>query len=114
MTLLPVFVAGLLLGILAYSNATQLNVLFLMVEDLRPEFNQAYGQDNLVTPNLDRFTKTSLTFDRAYVQYSHCSPSRNSFMSGRSPQVTGVYNFLDDFREKGKIMVLMLSKSLVQ
>ena len=80
----------------------QMNVLFLMVDDLRPEFNQAYGQNDLVTPNLDRFTKSSLTFDRAYVQFSHCSPSRNSFMSGRSPQVTGVYNFLDDFRESGK------------
>ena len=78
-----------------------LNVLFLMVDDLRPEFNRAYQQKTLVTPNLDSFAETSLTFDRAYVQYSHCSPSRNSFMTGRSPQTTKVYNFIDDFREEG-------------
>ena len=81
--------------------AGALNVLFIMIDDLRPEFNQAYWQDLLVTPHLDKFAASSLTFDRAYVQYSHCSPSRNSFMSGRSPQTTGVYNFIDHFREKG-------------
>jgi iduronate 2-sulfatase len=73
----------------------------IVVDDLRPELSAAYGQTMLVTPNLDAFTKTALTFSRAYVQYSHCSPSRNSFLSGRSPQTTGVYNFIDDFREVG-------------
>ena len=33
------------------------------------------------------------------MQYSHCSPSRNSFLSGRRPQTTGVYNFIDSFRQ---------------
>ncbi len=78
-----------------------MNVLFIMVDDLRPEFSEPYGQKRMVTPNLDAFAKTALTFERAYVQYSHCSPSRNSFMSGRSPQTTGVYNFVDHFRLPG-------------
>jgi hypothetical protein len=76
-----------------------LNVLFMVIDDLRPELNGAYGQTFLHTPNLDKFKETSLTFERAYVQYSHCSPSRNSFLSGRSPQTTGVYNFINHFRE---------------
>ena len=78
-----------------------LNVLFMVIDDLRPELNSAYGQTFLHTPNLDKFKETSLTFERAYVQYSHCSPSRNSFLSGRSPQTTGVYNFINHFREPG-------------
>lgn len=78
-----------------------LNVLFMVIDDLRPEFNKAYGQTYLKTPNLDKFKETALTFSRAYVQYSHCSPSRNSFMSGRSPQTTSVYNFIDHFRMSG-------------
>ena len=76
----------------------RLNVLLIVVDDLRPEFNVSYGQTHLVTPVLDTFAKDSLTFNRAYTQYAHCSPSRNSFLSGRSPQSTGVYNFIDDFR----------------
>ena len=32
------------------------------------------------TPNLERLQQTGVTFVRAYIQYSYCSPSRNSFM----------------------------------
>ena len=70
----------------------------MVIDDLRPEFNQPYGQTVLHTPHMDTFADTALTFNRGYVQYSHCSPSRNSFLSGRSPQTTGVYNFIDHFR----------------
>ena len=77
----------------------QQNVLLIVVDDLRPEFNKPYGQNILHTPVLDKFSKEALTFTRAYTQYAHCSPSRNSFLSGRSPQTTGVYNFIDDFRK---------------
>merc|ERR1712232_239481 len=34
----------------------------------------------------------------AYVQQTVCSPSRNSFMSGRRPDRTRTWNFIDDFR----------------
>ncbi len=54
-----------------------LSVLFIVIDDLRPEFNVAYGQTKLVTPHIDKFAASALTFTRAYVQYSHCSPSRN-------------------------------------
>lgn len=78
-----------------------LNVLFIVVDDLRPEIG-AYGYKHAPpTPNLDRFAKTALKFDRAYVQYSFCCPSRNSFMSGRRPSKTKVWNFQDHFREAG-------------
>ena len=76
--------------------STPLNVLLLVIDDLRPEL-ATYGFPT-VTPHLDAFASSALTFGRAYVQYSHCSPSRNSFLSGRSPQTTGVYNFIDHFR----------------
>ena len=66
------------------------NVLLIVVDDLRPELHKPYGQNFLHTPNLDAFAKESLTFTRAYTQYAHCSPSRNSFLSGRSPQTAGV------------------------
>jgi arylsulfatase A-like enzyme len=52
--------------------------VFLLVDDLRPELGAAYGQKAPVTPALDAFAKTSLTFNRGYCQFSHCSPSRNS------------------------------------
>ena len=55
----------------------------------------------MLTPNLDALAKQSVVFDRAYVQVSLCGPSRNSFMTGRRPDVTRVYSFADHFREQG-------------
>ncbi|EOD06094.1 hypothetical protein EMIHUDRAFT_219397 [Emiliania huxleyi CCMP1516] len=67
----------------------------------------AYGQTQVITPNLDAFAKRSLTFERAYVQFSHCSPSRSSFMTGRTPQQTQVYNFVSSFRTVGRDWVTL-------
>ena len=53
------------------------NVLFIAVDDLRPEFG-AYGSKYIHSPNLDRLAKQGVTFDRAYVQQAVCSPSRSS------------------------------------
>jgi iduronate 2-sulfatase len=38
-------------------------------------------------------------FTRAHVQFAYCAPSRNSFMSGRRPDATKAYNFLNHFRD---------------
>ena len=78
------------------------NVLFVLVDDLRPQLG-AYnisvcGGMRMHTPNIDRMAANGLTFARHYNQYSVCSPSRNSFMSGRRPDTTLTYNFKDDFR----------------
>lgn len=76
------------------------NVLFIVVDDLRPSIG-AYNFSLAKTPYLDSFAAESLTFKRAYVQYAFCAPSRNSFLSGRRPDTTRVWNFVDDFRQRG-------------
>jgi hypothetical protein len=52
------------------------NVLFIAVDDLRPELGAYNFKHHPPTPNLDAFAKTALRFNRAYVQYSFCCPSR--------------------------------------
>lgn len=34
--------------------------------DLRPEMMEAYGQKQMITPNLDKLAQTSMVFNRAY------------------------------------------------
>ncbi len=76
------------------------NILLIIADDLRPNVG-SYGVDFMRTPHLDALAESGTLFERAYVQYSFCAPSRNSFMSGRRPDRTRAFNFIDDFRETG-------------
>eukprot|EP00664_Eupelagonemidae_sp_cell27_P010405 gene10405-8737_t len=68
---------------------------------LRPPELTAYGMGAMHTPHLDALANKSVVFDRAYCQVALCGPSRNSFMTGRRPDVTRSFDFADHFREKG-------------
>ena len=94
--MLVVLVAGMVLPAAAVKN-----VLFFVCDDLRPQMNVAYNKPFMVTPNFDKFAAQALTFDRAFTNFAICSPSRNSFMSGRQPDETRVWNFRQDFRQAG-------------
>lgn len=48
-----------------------------------------------LTPHLNQLAASGLTFDSAYAQAAHCVPSRNSFLSGRSPETTRVVGAKD-------------------
>ena len=83
------------------SDVLKKNVLLLVADDLRPQLNKAYGQSQMVTPNLDKLAANSLVFDRAYTNFAICSASRNSFLAGRVPDKTRVWNFINHFRQSG-------------
>ncbi|MCH2178822.1 MAG: sulfatase [Mariniblastus sp.] len=67
------------------------NVLFIAVDDLRPELG-TYGARSK-TPNFDRFAMTGLRFDRAYCQQAVCGASRLSLMGGLYPTRTSEQTF---------------------
>jgi arylsulfatase A-like enzyme len=60
------------------------NVLFLAVDDLRPEMD-SYGVEHMVTPNFDRLAQRGVRFDRAYCNIAVCGASRASLMKGLRP-----------------------------
>lgn len=95
--------SGVLLLALCHSVGASVvrNVLLITVDDLRPQLNGAYGMTQVKTPYLDAFAAQALTFQRAYCQMAVCSPSRNSFMTGRRPDTTRIWNFKDSFRTAG-------------
>ena len=77
----------------------QYNVLFIIVDDLRPMLG-CYGHPEMHTPNIDRLAQRGTLFDRAYCQYPLCSPSRTSMITGLRPETTGVLNNSTDFRRR--------------
>ena len=80
------------------SKAGKLNVLFLAVDDLRPQLG-CYGVTDIRTPNIDRLAGEGLLFRRAYCQQAVCSPSRTSLLTGRRPDTTKVYDLVKHFRD---------------
>ena len=65
------------------------NILFLIVDDLRPELG-CYGEKHMITPHIDALAGDGTLFTRAYVQYAVSAASRASFLTGCYPQTTGV------------------------
>ena len=85
---------------------TKKNVLFIIADDMRPEIGayQEPGSEmnpRIQTPNLDALAGHSLLLRRSYSQFGMCSPSRSSFLTGRRPDSTHVYDLKKHFRDVG-------------
>ncbi len=78
--------------------ASKPNILFIAVDDLRPELG-CYGTEEVKTPNIDALASSGVTFKRAYCQQAVCNPSRASVMTGLRPDSTKVWDLVTDFRD---------------
>ena len=72
------------------ATATRPNVLFIAIDDLRPNLG-CYGDPVAITPHLDRLAARGTVFRRAYCQQAVCNPSRQSLLSGRRPDSLRVW-----------------------
>jgi arylsulfatase A-like enzyme len=73
------------------SNKIEKNVLFINVDDLRPQLGcyeeslPLNGQELIKTPNIDKLAEEGTLFERAYCAVAVCGASRLSFLTGSRP-----------------------------
>ena len=92
----PVVALSICVGCAA--PARRPNVLFIAVDDLRPELG-CYGSKIAKSPHIDRLAASGVVFRRAYCQQAVCNPSRASLMTGLRPDTLECWDLYTDFRK---------------
>ena len=82
----------------ASSPAGRPNVLFISVDDFRPELS-CLGESVVITPNVDRLVARGTIFSRAYCSMSMCNPSRASLLTGLRTSTLNIYDQETHFRQ---------------
>jgi arylsulfatase A-like enzyme len=87
-------VSGLILTALlyfslwGYAGKKPKNVLFIAVDDLRPELG-CYGDKHIISPNLDKLASKGRVFNNHFVQVPTCGASRYCLLTGTRPSDRG-------------------------
>ena len=75
-------------------SATQPNLLLIVTDNQSPGLLGAYGNPDILTPNIDQLAEDGLLFEQAYATSGVCSPTRATLLTGLLPSQTGVHNGL--------------------
>lgn len=82
---LPVFAALSFAMIAPARAAEQMNVVFILADDLGWSDLACYGADLHESPNLDSLAETGVRFTQAYSASPVCTPTRASILTGKHP-----------------------------
>lgn len=74
--------------------ADQPHIVFIMVDDLGPEWVSSCGADDIETPNIDKLAERGMRFDNAY-SMPQCTPTRATLLTGQYPFRHGWTNHWD-------------------
>ncbi len=81
------------------------NVLFIAIDDLRPELG-TYGAPAL-TPNMDRLAAEGIRFDHAYTEVAACRASRAGMLTGTYAHTTHVLTMFPPLSEANPELTTM-------
>ena len=89
----PIWVMALVVLALQ-AHAAAPNLLLIVTDNQGPGLLGAYGNPDILTPNIDRLAAEGMLFEQAYATSGVCSPTRATLLTGLLPSQTGVHNGL--------------------
>ena len=101
MKYLKIFLLLILINTACKQPDKQLNVLFIIADDLTSTGVSSYENKACKTPNIDNLAAEGVRYTRAYCQYPVCGPSRASFMSGYYPNATTTFGYVSGRKNIG-------------
>lgn len=69
-----------------------LNILWLVAEDLSPDYLSVYGDSTVPTPNIDKLASQGVIYDYAFSTSGVCAPSRATLATGVYANSFGAQN----------------------
>ena len=67
-----------------------MNILYILLDQIRKDMLGAYGHQIVKTPNIDRLAKDGIRFNNAFTPASVCGPARTSLFTGLMPSTHGI------------------------
>lgn len=81
-----------LFPLIAFTQASQPNIIFVVVDDCNDWIEGFNGHPQTITPNFAELESKGTTFINAYASAPQCGPSRTSFLSGKDLAYTKVFD----------------------
>ena len=78
------------------SDGGRPNILVFLSDDHGQWLQQAYGNSEVRTPNLNRLATRGVRMVNAYTPCPVCSPARASFFTGRMPSQHGIHDWIEE------------------
>jgi choline-sulfatase len=70
------------------------NILLFLTDDHAQWANGAYGNGEIMTPNMDTLAETGVLMDNAFTPTPVCSPGRACLLTGRFSSQHGIHDYL--------------------
>jgi choline-sulfatase len=87
------------------------NIIWIIADDHAAYVCGAYGNKQVKTPNIDKLATQGMRFDQAFCNCPMCTPSRQSFLTGRYPRTIGVTQLKTALPASETTLATMLGKA---
>ncbi|OOF71132.1 sulfatase-like hydrolase/transferase [Rodentibacter caecimuris] len=67
-----------------------MNIMYILLDQVRKDMLSVYGHQIVKTPNLDRLAQEGIRFNNAFTPASVCGPARTSLFTGLMPSSHGI------------------------